>query len=200
MAVGPGWDKDRTLAAETALAVESELHQEHATTRLGSSARPSWLTPVAAVGSSIVFLLATAAVLNGVLSSQPLPPDLRHTAVVAHLATVLSALPLGISQLLLPKGTIRHRTIGYLWCALMTLTALVSFAIYGINPGGFSPIHLFSVLTLVLVPLIIFEARTGRVSRHQRAVLGLMIGGLVIAGLFTFLPGRVLGVLILRFF
>jgi uncharacterized membrane protein len=162
--------------------------------------RPSWLTPIAVVGSAIVFLLATAALLNGALSSQSPPPELRNTTVVAHLATVLLALPLGVSQLVLPKGTIRHRTIGYLWCGLMTLTALVSFAIHGVNPRGLSPIHLFSVLTLVLVPVIIFLARTGQVSRHQRAALGLMIGGLVIAGLFTFLPGRVLGVLVLRLF
>ncbi len=117
---------------------------------------------------------------------------------MVHLATVLLALPLGVSQLVLPKGTLRHRTVGYAWCALMTVTALVSFAIHGINPHGLSPIHLFSVLTLVLVPVIIWRARAGDVARHQRAALGLMIGGLVIAGLFTFVPGRVLGVLLAR--
>ena len=66
--------------------------------------------------------------------------------------------------------------------------------------GGLSPIHLFSVLTLILVPLIIYQARTGHVAGHQRAVLGLMIGGLVIAGLFTFLPDRILGELVSRLF
>jgi uncharacterized membrane protein len=160
----------------------------------------SRLLPVAVIGSAIVFLLATAALLNAALSSAPVPRDLRSTAVVAHLATVLLALPLGVSQLLLPKGTIRHRAAGYVWCGLMTVTALVSFAIHTVNPRGLSPIHLFSVLTLVLVPVIIFQARTGQAAAHQRAVLGLMIGGLVIAGLFTFVPSRALGDLVLRFF
>ena len=162
--------------------------------------RPSRLLPVAVIGSSVVFLLATAALLNGTLSSSPMPADLRNLAVVAHLSTVLLALPLGVSQLVLPKGTIRHRTVGYVWCALMTFTALISFAIHSINRAGLSPVHLFSVLTLVLVPVIIYRARAGQVAKHQRAVLGLIIGGLVIAGLFTFVPGRALGVLVQRLF
>jgi uncharacterized membrane protein len=108
------------------------------------------------------------------------------------------ALPLGISQLVLPKGTIRHRTVGYVWIALMVFTALVSFAIHTVNPHGLSPIHLFSVLTLVTAPMIAWSARTGQVKRHQRSVLSLMIGALFIAGLFTFVPGRALGELLAR--
>ena len=127
-----------------------------------------------------------------------MPPDLRGATVIGHLATVLAALPLGISQLVLPKGTIRHRAIGYVWCGLMIATAMVSFAIHTINPGSLSAIHLFSVLTLILVPVIVYRARSGQVDKHRRAVLGLIIGGLVIAGLFTFLPGRALGVLVHR--
>lgn len=157
-------------------------------------------TAAAVGGGAIVFLLASAALLNAIFAAAPLPAELRHGAVIAHLATVMAALPLGVAQLLLPKGTFRHRVAGYLWCALMTFTALVSFAIHGINPRGFSPIHLFSVLTLVLVPLIIFNARTGRIAAHKRAVLGLMTGGLVIAGFFTFVPDRVLGQLLARLF
>jgi uncharacterized membrane protein len=110
------------------------------------------------------------------------------------------ALPLGIAQLVLPKGTASHRVLGYVWIGLMVFTALASFAVHAINPGGVSPIHLFSVLTLVMAPLIVVFARTGRIERHRRAVLGLMTGGLVIAGLFTFVPGRALGALVGRLF
>jgi uncharacterized membrane protein len=151
-------------------------------------------------GSAIVFLLALAGLLNGQVSHLPIPDDLRQGAVVAHLASVMLALPLGISQLVLPKGTFRHRTVGYIWLGLMTFTALVSFAIHTIIPGGLSPIHFFSVLTLVFVPIIAIQARRGAVVKHRRAVLGLMIGGLAIAGLFTFLPHRALGVLVFRLF
>ena len=151
------------------------------------------LTAVAVIGSGVVFLLATAGLLNALAAQRPLPHLLRQGAVTAHVASVLLALPLGISPLVLPKGTVRHRTVGYVWLALMVFTALVSFAVHTINPGGLSYIHLFSLLTLVTAPVIAWSGRTGRVSRHQRAVLGLMIGGLVIAGLFTFVPGRVMG-------
>ncbi len=167
---------------------------------LDVSTYPRVATPVVVVGSAVVFLLALAGISNALLTGAALPPVFGKAAVIAHLTTVFLALPLGISQLVLPKGSFRHRTVGYIWCALMLTTAVVSFAVRGINPGGLSFIHLFSVLTLVLVPIIIFNARTGRVAQHQRAVLGLMLGGLVVAGLFTFVPGRALGVLVSRLF
>ena len=154
------------------------------------------LMGLAVVGSTIVFLLAAAGLLNALVAHAALPGDLRSAAVMAHLASVMLALPLGISQLVLPKGTLRHRTVGYIWIVLMVFTALVSFAVHVINPGGLSPIHLFSILTLVAAPLIVYRARRGEVAKHQRAVLGLMIGGLVVAGVFTFLPGRALGQLV----
>jgi uncharacterized membrane protein len=161
---------------------------------------PKVATPIAVVGSAVVFLLTVAALGNMAFSGLKIPVPLRHAAVIVHLSTVLLALPLGISQLVLPKGTIRHRAMGYLWCALMTVTALVSFTVHTINPGGFDPIHIFSVVTLICVPMIIYFGRTGRVAQHQRTVLGLMVGALVIAGLFTFLPGRALGRLMLKLF
>jgi uncharacterized membrane protein len=155
---------------------------------------------IALVGGVIVFLLASAGLLNAGLRGDPIPDSLRQAAVVAHLSTVLLALPLGISQLLLPKGTFRHRTVGYIWVALMVFTATVSFAIHTIIPHSLSPIHLFSVLTLIFAPLIVYFARTKQVERHRSAVLGIMVGGLAIAGLFTFLPGRALGQLALNLF
>jgi uncharacterized membrane protein len=158
------------------------------------------LQAFAVAGGAIVFLLATAGLLNGWLAKAPVPDSLKTAAAAAHLTTVLLALPLGISQLVLPKGTFRHRTVGYVWIVLMVTTALVSFSIRTINPGGLSGIHVFSVLTLIFAPLVVFFARTGRVERHRGAVLGLMVGGLAIAGLFTFLPGRALGNLALALF
>ena len=167
---------------------------------LGVNTYPKIATPIAVVGSAVVFLLAIAALGHMALSGLKTPAPLKQTAVVVHLATVLLALPIGISQLVLPKGTIRHRTLGYVWCALMTVTALVSLTVHTINPGGLDPIHIFSVLTLISVPLIIYFGRTAQVARHQRVVLNLIVGALVIAGLFTFLPGRALGQLVFRAF
>jgi uncharacterized membrane protein len=162
--------------------------------------RVSALQTLIVAGGVAVLLLACAGLANMALSRAAPPADLRNAAVIAHLTTVLLALPLGLSQLLLPKGTIRHRTVGYIWLALMVFTALVSFAIHTINPGGLSPIHIFSVATLAGAPFIAIFARRGEVERHRRTVLGVMGGGLVVAGLFTFIPGRVLGDLLLALF
>jgi uncharacterized membrane protein len=161
---------------------------------------PSLIQGVAVAGAAGVFLLAMAGLANTWLARAPMPDAFRSAAVVAHLSTVLLALPLGVSQLVLPKGTFRHKTVGWIWVVLMTATALVSFAIHGINPHGLSWIHIFSVVTLLGTPQIVFYARTGRVEAHRGAVLGLMLGGLVIAGVFTFVPGRALGQLVFRLF
>jgi uncharacterized membrane protein len=161
---------------------------------------PSVVQGIAVAGGVGVFLLAVAGIANAWLARAPMPEAFRSAAVVAHLSTVLLALPLGVSQLLLPKGTFRHRTVGWIWVVLMTVTALISFAIHGLNPHGLSWIHIFSVLTLLSTPQIVFYARTGRVEAHRGTVLGLMLGGLVIAGLFTFIPGRALGQLVVRLF
>jgi uncharacterized membrane protein len=161
---------------------------------------PSVVQGVAVAGSASVFLLAVAGIANAWLARAPMPDAFKDAAVAAHLSTVLLALPLGVSQLVLPKGTFRHKAVGWIWVVLMTATALVSFAIHGLNPHGLSWIHIFSVLTLLSTPQIVWYARTGRVDAHRGTVLGLMIGGLVVAGLFTFIPGRALGQLVFRLF
>ena len=58
--------------------------------------------------------------------------------------------------------------------------------------GPFSPIHLLSILTLALLPLAVAHARRHAVERHRRAMMGLFLGALAIAGVFTFLPGRIM--------
>jgi uncharacterized membrane protein len=154
--------------------------------------------PWLASGSAIVLLLAAAGLLNLAFSRQAAPSDLRDVGIIVHLVTVLLALPLGAAQLLMPKGGIRHRQMGYAWLGLMTVTALVSFAIHTINPGGLSLIHVLSALTLIMVPVIAIQARRGRIEHHRRAALFLVAGALVIAGFFTFIPGRVLGDLLVN--
>jgi uncharacterized membrane protein len=57
----------------------------------------------------------------------------------------------------------------------------------------FTWIHLFTLLTLVSLPLAIYKIRRGNVKAHASAMKGLFIGGLVIAGIFTLIPGRILG-------
>ncbi len=68
-----------------------------------------------------------------------------------------------------------------------------SFFIHEIKlPGPFSPVHLLSVFTLVMLPLAVVHARPHNVEGQRNAMLGLFVGALAIAGGFTFLPGRIM--------
>jgi uncharacterized membrane protein len=61
------------------------------------------------------------------------------------------------------------------------------------NLFGFTPIHAFTALVAVGLPRAIWQVRHGNVVGHRRTMKGLFIGGCVVAGLFTLLPGRFLG-------
>ena len=58
--------------------------------------------------------------------------------------------------------------------------------------GPWSPIHLLSIFTLMALPLAVRHARRHDVGRHRKAMMGIFAGALVIAGLFTFWPGRIM--------
>src|SRR5258708_963460 len=47
------------------------------------------------------------------------------------------------------------------------------------------------LVTLAMLPLAVLRARQHDLRRHQRAMTGLFVGALVIAGVFTLLPGRI---------
>jgi uncharacterized membrane protein len=114
-------------------------------------------------------------------------------AIQFHVATVVPAALIGGIMLLMRKGTSLHRLAGRLWIALMVLTALSSFFIHEINlVGGFSPIHILSVVVLVSAAEVVRSARRRDFVRHQRLVKSLYFGAIGIAGLFTLLPGRIM--------
>jgi uncharacterized membrane protein len=110
-----------------------------------------------------------------------------------HAFAAISAFTLGIVQLVAPKGTIPHRTIGWIWVLLLFSVAVSSVFIHQIRLWGrWSPIHLLSIFTLVTLPLAVFFARRHRVSAHRNAMISIFVGALVIAGAFTLLPGRIM--------
>jgi uncharacterized membrane protein len=123
-----------------------------------------------------------------------LAPLLNAESVIQiHAFAAIAAFGLGIVQLTAPKGTLRHRAIGWIWVVLLAMVALSSFFIHEIKLiGPFSPIHLLSIFTLVMLPLPLAHARRHEVQRHRKAMTSIFIGALVIAGAFTFLPGRIM--------
>jgi len=110
-----------------------------------------------------------------------------------HASAAMSAFVLGIVQFTAPKGTIPHRAVGWLWVAIMAVVSVTAFFIHEIRLWGpFSPIHLLAIYTLIALPLAVRHARRHAVQHHSRAMIGIFTGGLIIAGLFTFLPGRLM--------
>jgi len=70
-------------------------------------------------------------------------------AIQIHVATVVPAAIIGLVIFMRRKGTRLHKALGRLWVTLMAATAISSFFIHQINLiGGFSPIHLLSILVL----------------------------------------------------
>ncbi|MBB3441899.1 DUF2306 domain-containing protein [Sinorhizobium sp. B11] len=114
-------------------------------------------------------------------------------AIQIHVLAVVPAAILGAYLLARPKGTPRHRLLGKVWMALMVITALSSFFIHRINLfHGFSPIHLLSIAVLAGSWRAILAARRHDIRTHRRVVSGMYFGGIVVAGLATLLPGRLM--------
>jgi len=113
-------------------------------------------------------------------------------AIQVHLATIAGALVLGTWNIIGTKGTPAHRLRGRTYLLLMIAASLSSFGIQHLNKGGFSFLHLLSILVFVMAPFGWWTARTGRLRTHRHIMIGLYFGGIWVPGILTLLPGRLL--------
>jgi len=114
-------------------------------------------------------------------------------AIPLHAFAAMAAFVLGVVQLAAPKGTLPHRTLGWIWVVLMAVVALSSFWIHQIRLfGPWSPIHLLSIFTPIMLVFGVLAARRHNVRAHKITMISIFAGALVIAGLFTFVPGRIM--------
>lgn len=112
--------------------------------------------------------------------------------IQVHVAGAMTALMIGTVLLLGVKGNRLHRTLGWIWVIAMATTAVSSLFIRQINGGSFSLIHLLSGWTIVALPMAVYAARRHKVAVHRKAMTGMFVGGLLVAGALTFLPGRLM--------
>lgn len=159
------------------------------------------LTSIAVTAMITVILTVLSATTGGFAAYSQADGESAATVsltvpIAIHLSTVLPCLVIGGVLLARKKGDMLHKWLGRIYAALMLITAIASFWIgrpgTGIAGSGYSFIHAFSVLTLVSIPWAVYAARTGNIASHQATMRGLYIG-LIVAGLFTFIPGRFLG-------
>ena len=109
-----------------------------------------------------------------------------------HVAAASTALLIGAGLMMGPKGTTIHRSLGWTWVIAMMTTAISSFFIHTINPGGFSPIHALSAYVSIGVPMAVAFARRHNIRAHRRMMTGNFLFGLIVAGAFTLVPGRLM--------
>ena len=133
------------------------------------------------------------------------------TVVKVHFAAALTAFVLGLAQFVAPKGTIPHRTIGWIWVVLMLVLILGSFFIRERFVWGFfgtdvclmpsktqswmtrcAVIHTVSMYALLMVPYAALHARRGNIEFHRWSMFSILLGAIVVAGSFAFQPPRML--------
>ncbi len=114
--------------------------------------------------------------------------------VQLHAASAMCSVVLGPVALWRKSRDKWHKAAGYLWILMMVTTAISSFWINDIRLiGPFGPIHLLSLLTLTSLTMGLRYAILRRISAHQRVMKALYFWSLGVAGLFTLLPGRIMG-------
>ena len=96
-------------------------------------------------------------------------------AIPLHAFAAMAAFVLGLLQFASPKGTLPHRTVGWIWVALMLVVAISALWIHQIRLlGPFSPIHFLSIFTLVMLPLAVWKAHSpsgrGASPDHDQSV------------------------------
>ena len=110
-----------------------------------------------------------------------------------HVVSALKTFAVGVSLLSgLPTGARIHKQLGWAWVMTMLSTAVSSFFLIGLNGGHFSWIHGLSAWTVISLPFAVYAARRHDVKKHSTTMRGMFFGGMVIAGLFSFLPGRMM--------
>jgi uncharacterized membrane protein len=151
---------------------------------------------VAILAPAVIGLGATLVV------GRPLPWQFHRPGVSPHIGVAFLALGLGVAQLALPKGDRRHRLLGYVWCAIIA-AACLSGLLVQLEPGHVTLIHWissgFSAADLILLPLVIYAARTGRRRLHRNAAMAMVLV-MLNAGVLAYIPQRAIGSLVFGLF
>lgn len=131
---------------------------------------------------------------------------MQMTPIIAvHMTAAILAVVTGPVALWARKGATQrpklHRAFGYAWVTLMIVTAVSAIFIRDFelpNLNGYTPIHLLIPVTILsLIGAFIALARHD-IARHKKLMQSLYISACVVAGLFTLLPRRYLGDLVLH--
>lgn len=114
-------------------------------------------------------------------------------AVQIHALAALFSLVVGGIIFSLPKGSPLHRLLGWSWVTAMAVVAISSIVMIFDKSLGLSPLHAFTVITIVSLTGGLRHIKRGDVSGHAGYMTGLYFGGLILSGIFAVaIPGRTL--------
>ena len=123
--------------------------------------------------------------------------ELSTVQTQSHWVFAMLAFAIGLWILLARKGTRKHVLLGRIWLFTMSVVSLSALFVKNNEPGdllhmaaGFSYIHLLIPFTLSMLYLGVRAIRAGNVIAHRYFMISTFVGSLVLAGAFTFLPGR----------
>ena len=163
--------------------------------------RPAMRRVLVATSIAILIAVAIAVLLPTAPSDIPAAPAWQPSGVYLtlaylHFATIAPCFLIGIWVLLRRKGTPVHKLLGRIYVVLISFSSVVAAAMpAALGPrlwNHFGFIHLFCVVVFVSVPLAIWAIRRGNVRMHANTMLGMFFGGILIAGTFALMPGRLL--------
>jgi uncharacterized membrane protein len=117
--------------------------------------------------------------------------------VQAHVLAAVLALGLGPLAMLRRRRDFWHKALGYGFVVSMVATASSAAFIYSLQWfGKFSPIHLLIPVVFVGLWVGVRRARAGDVAGHKAQMVSLYWQSVGVAGLFTFLPNRLMNELV----
>lgn len=124
-------------------------------------------------------------------------------AIAIHLSAALGALVTGPVALWARRGRAQrpklHRAFGYAWVTLMIVAATSALFIRDFtrpNVAGYTLIHLLVPLTFFGLFGAFWYLAHGHIAGHRKAMQHTYLGGCLVAGVFTLMPGRYLGQLV----
>lgn len=126
------------------------------------------------------------------LAFNPVPLLQAPLSVQIHVVGAVTAIVVGALIFLLPKGTGFHRLLGWSWVGSMIIVAATSVAMIADFGNGVNVLHVFTAVTVISLWSALTGIRRGDVRQHAGSMTGLYVGGLIIAGAFALIPGRIM--------
>jgi uncharacterized membrane protein len=109
-----------------------------------------------------------------------------------HLFLLLISFLIATYIMLTKKNTKQHKVLGALYMGLMLIAVIISFFITAtIGPtlfDHFGILHILSLFMLYIIPSAYMAAKNGNIKKHRNIMIGLYVGTIVIAIVFSLTP------------